>query len=243
MIISRARKRDAENFRSYLTLSAKIFLFIIFIVSACLVSSKIKTYFPIQEVKVFGIQHADQKSLQQSLMPLVNRGFFGVDVDSIKDQLLQSPWIANAVVQRVWPNQVVITVIEKIPMARWNNSSLMSSNGDLFSPDPASYPDGLPQLLGPEDQHMQIMAYYKKLNSLLAPLHFKIATLELTHENSWALTCDNGIKVSAGYKDVLTRVSHFVKVYPKIIGNRYADVEYIDLRYPNGLAVRWKTVS
>jgi cell division septal protein FtsQ len=41
----------------------------------------------------------------------------------------------------------------------------------------------------------------------------------------------------------LTRLSHFVKVYPKIIGERAAQVEYIDLRYQDGLAIRWKTIT
>jgi cell division protein FtsQ len=60
---------------------------------------------------------------------------------------------------------------------------------------------------------------------------------------SWDIELTNGMKMRLGYKDVLTRVSHFVKVYPKIVGERVSDVDYVDLRYPNGLAVRWKTVS
>jgi cell division septal protein FtsQ len=31
-----------------------------------------------------------------------------------------------------------------------------------------------------------------------------------------------------------------VKVYPKIVGMHESDVEYIDLRYSNGIAVKWK---
>jgi cell division protein FtsQ len=51
---------------------------------------------------------------------------------------------------------------------------------------------------------------------------------------------DNGIFLEAGYKDVLSRLGQLVKVFPKMIGPRIGDVEYIDLRYPNGVAVKWK---
>ena len=61
----------------------------------------------------------------------------------------------------------------------------------------------------------------------------------MTSDLSWNMMFNNGIKMHVGYKDVLTRISHFVKVYPKIVGERANDVEYIDLRYSNGMAVRW----
>jgi len=40
----------------------------------------------------------------------------------------------------------------------------------------------------------------------------------------------------------LTHISHFVKVYPKIIGERANQVDYVDLRYSNGLAIHWKNI-
>src|SRR5439155_5826843 len=125
----------------------------------------------------------------------------------------------------------------------WNDTSLLSAAGDLFSPSPKTYPKELPQLAGPEGEQILMAQYYSKMNSVLLPLHFKIARLELTPSMAWSITLENGMKLSIGHKDVLTRLNHFVKVYPKIVGDRVAEVEYIDLRYQNGMAVRWKTIS
>ena len=88
-----------------------------------------------------------------------------------------------------------------------------------------------------------MMEYYAKIASILSPLHFKIARLEETPYQSWSMTTDSGVKVNIGHKDILTRIDHFVKVYSKIVGTRTADVSYIDLRYPNGLAVKWKSIT
>ncbi|MHB1947500.1 MAG: cell division protein FtsQ/DivIB [Gammaproteobacteria bacterium] len=243
MISTRVRKRRSANVNLYAKFALKIILFMIFVTVLFSMVTKFKSYFPIKSVKVFGVQHVDQEAMQQVLTPLVNKGFFAIDVETIKDRLLQSPWVSKAIVQRVWPDKILITVVEKAPTARWNNTSLLSNNGEIFSPDVKSYPSHLPLFVGPEGKHIHMLQYYKKLSSLLTPLHFKIARFELTPERTWRLTLDNGVKLSVGYKDVLTRMNHFVKVYPKIIGNRVADVDYVDLRYSNGLAVRWKTVT
>jgi cell division protein FtsQ len=243
MITSRTRKGHNETLSFYSKNILKLLVFIVFLITLHLLYSKFKTYFPIKSVSVYGAQHMDRESMQQAVMPLVNKGFFAVDVDSIKDRLLQSPWVSSVVVQRTWPNKVLITIVERSATARWNNSSLLSDNGEIFNPEASSYPEGIPQLIGAEGQQLEVLQHYKKLNRLLSILHFKIARLELTPEHAWSVALDNGMKLNIGYKDVLTRMSHFVKVYPKIIGNKNAEVDTIDLRYSNGLAVKWKTIT
>jgi cell division protein FtsQ len=199
--------------------------------------------FPIAEVKVFGAQHLNQQELQHELVPFVRKGFFGVEVAAIKDQLLQLPWVADVSVQRIWPNEVTIHITERQPIAHWNGNSLLSSKGEIFTPGADSYRESLPEFIGPTGEQAQLLEYYQKINLLLTPLHFKVARLELTAYQTWNIVFDTGVKVNVGYKDVLTRLSHFVKVYPKIIGERAAQVEYIDLRYQDGLAIRWKTIT
>ncbi|MDR3478531.1 MAG: cell division protein FtsQ/DivIB [Gammaproteobacteria bacterium] len=224
---------------------AKIVVIIGLIMTFAFLYPKLKStdYFPIKDVKIFGVQHLNHDEVQSLVLPFVSKGFFFVDVDRIKERILQLPWVAQVVVRRVWPNQVIITVNEKIPFALWNDASLLSEAGELFTPAVESYPNGLPALAGPPGEQIRMTKYYARMNSLLTPLHFKIARLELTPGMAWTVTLDNGVKLNVGHKDVLTRISHFVKVYPKIVGDRVADVEYIDLRYSNGMAVRWKSVT
>lgn len=200
---------------------------------------KLSHYFPIQTVRVYGAKHLEPEEMMDMLGPLVDKGFFNVNVTSIRDRLLQTPWVANILVRRHWPNQVEIMVVEKNAIANWR-SSLLSEKGELFTPHQSTYPEDLPTFVGPEGKQVIMLEYYNKINRLLGPLHAKISHFELTPYLTWNLTLDNGINLQIGHKDILTRLDHFVKVYPKIVGNRIKDVEYIDLRYPNGVAVRWK---
>lgn len=204
---------------------------------------KIASYFPIQEVKIVGMQHVNHAEVQRLLIPLVNKGFFAVSVEHIKESLAQFPWVADASVRRVWPNQVIIQVAEKSPLARWNDDKLLSTSGQLFSPARDTYPVGLLQFIGPEGMQLKMMENYAQVNPSLAALHVKITRFEMSPAHVWSLTLDNGIKLHVGHKDILTRVADFVKVYPKIIGDRASEVDSVDLRYSNGLAIRWKTTT
>lgn len=213
---------------------------IVFMAALALNQVDFSSYFPIKKVKIYGINRADHQEVKDVLLPLVSNGFFTVNVEYIRDRLLQIPWVSEISVRRAWPDQVDITLIEKKPLALWNNQSLLSEEGELFEPKQETYPSHLPQLIGPSGQHVYMLQYFKDMNRLLLPLHARISSLELTPYFTWKLTLDNGIIMQVGHKDILTRLSHFVKVYPKIVGVHAADVDYIDLRYPNGAAVRWK---
>ncbi|MDR3492033.1 MAG: cell division protein FtsQ/DivIB [Gammaproteobacteria bacterium] len=199
--------------------------------------------FPITNVKVFGIQHVNHNELKTLIDPFVGKGFFNVNIGVLKERILQLSWVADVMVQRVWPDKVIITISEKTPLASWNGEGLLSATGEVFTPQQETYPAGLPEFVGPSGEQITMAEYYARMNAELIPLHFRIAKLELSPSMLWTVTLSNGIKLNIGHKDILTRINHFVKVYPKIVGARAADVEYIDLQYPNGMAVRWKTVT
>lgn len=244
MILGRSRKRQPSVFFPWMPGTKTVSVIaLILLVMFSLYKLKDAHFFPIKEVRIFGIKQLNPEDMQSRLTPLVSRGFFSTDVDAIKERLLQYPWVEDVSVRRVWPDQVVVTLSEKTAVSRWNNEGLLSVSGENFNPDIKTYPAGLPQFIGSEGEQLHMLEYYNKINQLIEPLHFKITRFELTPYLSWSITFDNGMKVNVGYKDILTRISHFVKVYPKIVGERAADVDYIDLRYPNGLAVRWKSTT
>ncbi len=244
MIISQVRKCYKE-FRFSWKSAINVVCFVAFVFFATYVFNQCKTthYFPIKEVKIAGIQHVNHDEVQHILLPLVNKGYFAVSVEHIKESLAQFPWVADASVRRVWPNQIIIQVSEKSPLALWNNEKLLSTSGQLFSPARNTFPADLPLFMGPEGAQLKMMENYAELSKIIAPLHFTMTRFEWSPGHVWSMTLNNGIKVNIGHKDILTRVGDFVKVYPKIIGNRANEVNSVDLRYSNGLAVRWKTLT
>lgn len=244
MSIGRVRKHyRSARFSRKVILKAIVFTLFVLMGSISFTKFSTSRYFPIHNVKIFGVQHLNHEEVQEMITPFVSNGFFKTNIDRIKERVLQLPWVSEVVVRKVWPDLIIVTINEKKPVALWNNTTLLSAAGELFSPPVTTYPADLPQLVGPTGEQIEMVQYYLKMSNVLMPLHFKITRLELTPAMTWSLTLDNGMKLSIGHKDILTRLDHFVKVYPKIVGNRVNDVDYIDLRYPNGMAVRWKSAT
>jgi len=244
MMISQVVKRYKDFKLSWKwTVKACFFIAFLLLISGFYTRFTTARYFPIDKVEIAGVNHVDHLEMQYILKPLVAKGFFGTNVQLIRERLSQIPWVREAYVRRIWPNEIMIRITEKVPLARWNDDSLISTTGEIFTPAPNTFPTNLPQFAGPLGEQMHMIEYFDNINSILMPLHFKIARFELTKGGSWNLIFSNGMRLNVGYKDILTRISHFVKVYPKIVGNRSNEVDYVDLRYSNGLAVRWKTIT
>ncbi len=199
-----------------------------------------KLIFPVRDVKVVGATHLDHAALRHSLLPLLKSGFFTLSPSAIRQQIMQFPWVRDASVRRVWPNGLIISVIEHVPAARWKQTRLVSEQGEIFSP--AHLPDGLPLLAGPEGSQLKVLNYYRDLSAHVQPLGAKVAALTLMPWHNWQVRLDNGIKLKLSDEESLTRVDHFVKVYAQVVGKRIDEIEYVDLRYVDGFAIRWKAV-
>ncbi len=236
------KRKQSRRPLHYLLLAFKTAVFGIFFIATLILLNQLNWphHFPIKTVRVYGIAHVDKNEVQTLLQPVVSQGFFNINVEYVRDRLLQLPWVSDLYVRRLWPDQLEITLVEKEAVAKWNEASLLSQAGELFTPKADTYPAILAHFVGPSGKQIVMLQYFNEMNRLLAALHVKIAYLELTPYFTWKLTLDNGITLQIGHKDILTRLSHFVKVYPKIVGDRAAYVDYIDLRYANGVAVRYR---
>jgi cell division protein FtsQ len=212
-------------------------LSVVFFISHFHLSQK----FPIKTVRVYGVQNVKEEDIKTTLIPLVNKGFFATNVDLIRDRILLQPWAADVLVQRQWPDQVDVTVVERKAVAHWSTDALLSDAGVLFTPKTSKLANAnLPIFIGPDGQHIMMLNYFNEMNRLLKPIHAKISYLELTPYLSWKMRLDNGVGIQIGHADVLKRLAQMVAVYPKVIGDYAKDVESIDLRYSNGVAVKWK---
>src|SRR5438132_13607451 len=115
MTVSRARKQYNDGFSwvSALKVVGYVCLFIVLLISYIKISHV--EYFPIKNVKIFGVQHVSHQEIQSIVTPYVDKGFFSVDVDRIKEQIAQLPWVAHVTVSRIWPDKVSIAINERLP--------------------------------------------------------------------------------------------------------------------------------
>ena len=196
---------------------------------------------PIAKVNVQGdLSYISQEAVQQRIAPYIAASFFSIDLAGMRRELEQMPWIAHAEVRRVWPDQVMVRLEEQLPIARWGDEALLNNQGQAFAPRELAHYEQLPQLWGPQRAQEQVMQQYQMLSQMLRPLGFSIARLELRERGSWFLSTGQGVELLLGRDHLVEKMRRFISIYEKTLKDQIANIERVDLRYPNGLAVAWR---
>ncbi|MDH4584630.1 cell division protein FtsQ/DivIB [Pseudomonas sp. BN415] len=197
---------------------------------------------PIAKVNVQGdLSYISQQAVQQRIAPYIAASFFSIDLAGMRRELEQMPWIAHAEVRRVWPDQVMVRLEEQLPIARWGDEALLNNQGQAFTPRELAHYEQLPQLWGPQRAQEQVMQQYQMLSQMLRPLGFSIVRLELRERGSWFLSTGQGVELLLGRDHLVEKMRRFISIYEKTLKDQIANIERVDLRYPNGLAVAWRT--
>ena len=196
---------------------------------------------PIRAVKVEGrFTHVTAQALQQAVADAATGGFLSVDVDAIRRAALSLPWVHSVGVRRVWPDTLRLTVTEQIAVARWGEQGLINSDGDVFTPDPSSFPPGLPELRGPAGTEDAVLSQYRAMNQSLTPLQLRITQLELDERRAWRITFNGGMQLVLGREQAEVRLQRFIAIYPALRAAADPGIARVDMRYSNGFALQRK---
>lgn len=201
-------------------------------------------FMPVQHVKIVA---TNEKVDKNSIVTIISahttqQGLLSLNIEGLKEDLLQNPWVYQVIVKRVWPNEIEVIITEQKAVAIWNNSSLLNAEGDIFSPPQNTFPANLPNLNSPPLQQKIVLQTFNQFNQALAAYHLAIAIMTLNSRGSWQMVLNNGIKITLGRLDPEQRFARFIAAYPTIFASQIQNIASIDLRYPDGIAVGWKTM-
>lgn len=199
---------------------------------------------PVETVVVDGAtRHIDKTVIANQVAGGINGRILELDLGAIQERLVEEPWINEVEVRRAWPPALQVKLIEEVPVARWGNRGLLNHQGDIFWPEKIDAYQFLPELLGPSHETVRIMQQFRDLNSLFIRSQITLAGLELESRGAWTLHLNNGIKVVAGRDDLMPRLRRFIQVYETQLVKQQESIEEVDIRYTNGVAVKWKKNS
>jgi cell division protein FtsQ len=152
-------------------------------------------------------------------------------------------------VRRVWPDRLEISVEEHVALARWGDDAMVNTYGERFSAKfgtraGADDPE-LPVFIAPAGTEAEVARRYARFAKVAAPLGAALQRVVLTPRYAWQLRLENGLQLMLGRDAELAeaRLQRFVEVYPRTVGAVSGRHDYVDLRYPNGFALRvpqWK---
>lgn len=197
---------------------------------------------PIRQVRIEGeFKYLSPEVLRDRAESHVKGGFFNINVAEVRDRLLAEPWVRSVSVHRVWPDSLQVFVTEQIAVAAWKDSGLLNRQGEYFTPDGSTFPEGLPVISGPDGYHEQMVDKYYTLQKQLEPFALNLQKLSLDDRRAWSLELDNGLVILLGRKNFRERFNRFITLVPLYLNRKIDKAEQIDLRYPNGFAVKWKS--
>ena len=197
------------------------------------------------------VAHVTEAQIRLVAERQVRGTFFTVDLERVRSSLEKLPWVREARVERRWPDTLVVSLTEHVPLARWNDDALVNEAGEVFV---AAVSAKLPRLSGPEDNSAELVAAYRRYQAALAPLGMTIDELRLSPRRAWRLRLGNGMQLALGREQTDARLARFVALYPRLFGAQPATQVAtatqdaapaapitpvtVDLRYPDGFAVR-----
>lgn len=197
--------------------------------------------FPIRTVRIEGnLNHISREDIQTAASAFVNTGFFAFEPNELREHLLTIPWVASADITRYWPDTVAIAIAEKKPIARWGDEGIVTASGEVFFPDNETIPENLPVFIGPPAMTQTMVSHFNDIQAKLRAINLSVKELSCSPRHAWTVVLNNDIRLELGRSDIQKRVSRFVKAYHKIVHAHIESITQIDLRYNNGLAIKWK---
>ncbi len=192
--------------------------------------------FPVKRIKVDGeLRHTTREQLQYVIKNELKGTFFTLDLNKTRQDFEKLPWVRRVEVRRRWPDRLEVNIEEHRAIARWGSSALLNQYGEQFD---AASNEALPVLEGPEGAERVMVEGLLRLNEITQPLGKKPTQIWLSERRAWRMELDKQLMVEVGRDEPIERVERFVKAYPNSLALLQQSFEYIDLRYPNGFAVR-----
>ncbi len=139
--------------------------------------------------------------------------------------------VKSATVRKVYPDKIIVSIVEKVPVARWrvgDTTWLIDEAGRRIGTDIASYTD-LPLVIG-EGAADDAVVMARILDRHEA-LQENLAALSRIGDRRWDLVYRNGLRVQLPERGVAQALVH-LEMYQRDYQLLDRDVTLIDLRVP-----------
>jgi cell division protein FtsQ len=192
--------------------------------------------FALREIRVTGETAQVTRAQVEAIVKNELRGtFFTLNLAQLRGAFEKLPWVREVNLRKRWPSHIDIAVIEHVPLARWGDAALVNTHGEVFE---ASFDGKLPTFIGPAGTSKEIAIQYDFFRRNLAAINAAPAMVQLTARRAWQVKLEGGTILELGREDVEARLGRYLRVHERTVGELKRRIDYVDLRYANGFAVR-----
>ncbi|WP_208431372.1 cell division protein FtsQ/DivIB [Bartonella doshiae] len=168
--------------------------------------------FVITNVDVRGNKRLVKQDVLNLLGLNTTPSIFTFNVDRARSILEQQAWIQSVTVQKIYPNQVHVSIVEREPYAVWQHDGIVDiidHTGRVIVPFQGGVVQNLPLVVGRGAQNsakvfIQALSAYPKLYS-------RVRAFMRVGDRRWDLILDNGVRVMLPENGALERLASLVK--------------------------------
>lgn len=182
-----------------------------------------------------------QEKISEMINQNISGNFLSENLTVMRTKLLKNPWIDDVILSRRWPDNLVVKIIEQVPIARWNERQFINNRGDIITIANSEKLKHLPQLKSAGDDAVEVMQKYYDLVNVLRPNGLMINQLEKDQRGNWSALLNNGWQILLGRDELIAKLQRFNKVFEQQLRQVADNIIQVDLRYQYGLSVRWQT--
>ena len=195
---------------------------------------------PVNKLELHGaFQRVTPIQVEAALAPALDRGFLSSNLGELQRLVESLDWVDEVAIARVWPDTLVVRIVEHQAAARWGEEGLLNTRGELFTDESRYEFPELPRLVGPRGDERRVASEYLALRGRLAEANLALDTLSMDQRGAWQLELASGQEIRLGRRDLQRRLDRFFRVVVPVMVAEMRRVSYIDLRYASGFAVGW----
>lgn len=196
------------------------------------------------------LRHVNAPSVRANAVGKLTGNFFTLDLNAARQVFESVPWVRRASVRREWPNGLTVEVEEHEALGTWgaaDSGRLVNTYGEVFVANTAEAEEDA-QLLaldGPPDSEGDVIEKLEVMREWFKPLKAEPMAVALSGRYAWRTKLSNGMVVELGREQndeeraaMEQRVKRFVAAWPQVTEQWGKQIDYADLRYPNGFAIR-----
>jgi len=205
--------------------------------------------FIIDKLKIKGkFRYLNPADIEAAIGTDALTNFFSIELLDVKRKVEDLPWVAYADVRREWPDTLLVKVDEHIPVMRWKNNRWVTSKGNVIDlPNEIRLPNPI-ILDANEGDSLLALSTAFRWKKRLAKDQLELRKLKLSASQAWTLTLfhepsEARFDLLLGREKVEQRLTRFQQLFNQQFSQSRVQIERVDARYPDGLAIKENQVS
>lgn len=194
--------------------------------------------FVVDQVDVMGEGRLREADVRAALGVREGDYLFDLDIDAAQSRVESLSWVDHAVVRRLWPDRIVVQIIERRPFALWQSEGKLAvidiDGVAITDADPMQYTN-LMMVVG-KDASKEVTEFQETLSDY-ADISSRVDAMVYVGERRWDLRLNEEqirIKLPADNPRQALETLNRLQIETQILDR---DIDMIDLRLPGRMTV------